>query len=95
MDKEREIYIGEKGLEHCSACKEPIEEFFPENVQRLFGMKTHPRFCACRRAEYKRKERECKEREHQQEVEKNIQFVFRSVLCGNGVLPMMMVLIRI
>ena len=47
MDQEREIYIGENGLEHCSACKEPTEEFFPENVQKLFGMKTHPRFCAC------------------------------------------------
>lgn len=29
---DREIYIGEDGLEHCSVCKEPIEEFFPENV---------------------------------------------------------------
>ena len=51
---DREIYIGENGLEHCSACKEPIEEFFPKNVQKLFGRKTHPRFCACRRAEYER-----------------------------------------
>ena len=76
MSKEREIYIGENGLEHCSACKEPIEEFLPENVQRLFGMKTHPRFCACRRAEYEREERERKEREHQQEVEKNTAICF-------------------
>ena len=73
---DREIYIGENGLEHCSACKEPIEEFFPEHVQAVFGMKTHPRFCACRRAEYEREERERKEREHQQEVEKNTAICF-------------------
>lgn len=76
MAREREIYIGENGLEHCSACKEPIEEFFPEHVQAVFGMKTHPRFCACRRAEYEREERERKEREHQQEVEKNTAICF-------------------
>lgn len=92
---DREIYIGENGLEHCSVCKEPIQEFFPENVQKLFEKKTHPRFCACRRSEHEREESERKEREHQQEVRRIPQFVFRSVLCGNGVLPMMMVLIRI
>ena len=25
MDKEREIYIGEDGLEHCPVCKEPLK----------------------------------------------------------------------
>ena len=76
MDKEREIYIGENGLEHCSVCKEPIEEFFPDNVQKLFGRKKHQRFCACRRAEHEREECERKEREHQQEVEKNTAICF-------------------
>ena len=60
MDKEREVYIGEDGLEYCLVCKEPLEVLLPENVQRMIQMKTHPRFCACRREQYEREERERK-----------------------------------
>ena len=76
MDKEREIYIGEDGLEYCQICKEPLEVLLPENVQRVIQMKTHPRFCACRRAQYEKEERERKEREHMYEVEKNTSVCF-------------------
>ena len=30
MEKEREVYIGEDGLEHCLVCGEPLVVFFPE-----------------------------------------------------------------
>ena len=43
----REIYIAENGLEYCTTCKEPLEEYFPEKVQAIFGMTKHPRQCAC------------------------------------------------
>lgn len=77
MDKEREIYIGEDGLEYCLVCNEPIEVALPEDIQRMLNRKTHPRFCACRREEYEREERERKEREHKYEVDKNTRVCFR------------------
>ncbi len=77
MDKEKEFFIGKDGLEYCAVCKEPIEAFFPEHVWQVFGMKKHPRFCACRRAEQEKEERERKEREHLYEVEKNTLVCFK------------------
>jgi len=71
MEKEREFYIGEDGLEHCSVCKEPLVVLFPERLQHVVGLKSHPRWCACQRAEFEGEERERKEREHLHEVEKN------------------------
>lgn len=76
MDTKREFYIGDDGLEHCPVCKEALEVLLPENFQRMFQMKSHPRFCACRRDEHEREERERKEREHLYEVEKNTSVCF-------------------
>lgn len=76
MDRERKFYIGEDGLEHCSVCNEPLEVLLPESFQRMFQMKSHPRFCACRRAEHEKEERERKVREHTHEVEKNTAVCF-------------------
>ena len=76
MDREREFYIGEDGLEYCSVCNEPMEGLLQENFQRMFQMKSHPRFCACRRAEHEKEERERKVREHTYEVEKNTTLCF-------------------
>lgn len=76
MEKEREFYIGEDGLEHCSVCNEPMEVLLPESFQRMFQMKSHPRFCACRRAEQEKEECERKVREHAHEVEKNTAVCF-------------------
>ena len=71
MENEREFYIGEDGLEHCSVCKEPLVVLFPERLQHVVGLKSHPRWCACQRAEFEGEERERKDREHLHEVEKN------------------------
>lgn len=76
MDTKREVYIGDDGLEHCPVCKEALEVLLPEDFQRMFQMKSHPRFCACRRAEHEKEERERKEREHLYEVEKNTSVCF-------------------
>ena len=76
MDKEREIYIGEDGLEHCSVCKEPLIVLFPERLQHVVGLKSHPRWCACQRAEFDSEEHERKDREHRHEVEKNTSVCF-------------------
>ena len=70
MDKDK-FYVGEDGLEYCAVCQEPVEKYLPENVQEVFHMKTHPRQCACVRAQMEKEKQERKEREHQQEVEKN------------------------
>ena len=66
----REIYIDKNGLEHCSKCKEPLEKLLPENVQVFFGMKKRSRQCACIREANAREEKERKEREHRQIVER-------------------------
>lgn len=76
MDREREFYIGEDGLEHCFVCNEPLEVLLPESFQRMFQMKSHPRQCACRREESEKEERERKVREHAHEVEKNTTVCF-------------------
>ena len=73
---DREIYIAENGLEYCTICKEPLEQFLPENVQAIFGMTKHPRQCACVRERNAREEKERKEREHKQTVESNISVCF-------------------
>jgi DNA replication protein DnaC len=73
---DREIYIAENGLEHCSVCKEPLEQLLPEKVQALFGMTKHPRQCACIRERNAREEKERKEREHRQKVESNTSVCF-------------------
>lgn len=73
---DREIYITENGLEHCVICNEPVEEYFPEKVQAIFGMKKHPRQCACVRERIAREEKERKEREHIQTVESNTSVCF-------------------
>ena len=75
MDKDK-FYIGEDGLEHCVVCQEPVEKKLPEHMQAVFGMKTHPRQCACMRAQIEKEKQERKEREHQQEVEKNTTICF-------------------
>ncbi len=75
MDKNK-FYIGEDGLEYCAVCQEPVEKELPEHVQAVFGMKTHPRQCACMRKQMEKEKRERKEREHQQEVEKNTAIYF-------------------
>lgn len=71
MEKEREFYIGEDGLEHCSVCKKLLVVLFPERLQHVVGLKSHPRWCDCQRVEFESEECERKEREHLQEVEKN------------------------
>ena len=76
MEKEREFYIGEDGLEHCLVCKEPLVVFFPERLQHVVGLKSHPRWCACQRVEFESEECERKEREHMHEVEKNTSVCF-------------------
>lgn len=76
MEKEREFYIGEDGLEHCLVCKEPLVVLFPERLQHVVGLKSHPRWCACQRAEFESEECERKEREHMHEVEKNTTVCF-------------------
>lgn len=76
MEKEREFYIGEDGLEHCSVCKEPLVVLFPERLQHVVGLKSHPRWYACQRAEFESEECERKKREHLHEVEKNIAVCF-------------------
>ena len=76
MEKEREFYIGEDGLEHCLVCDEPLVVVFPERLQHVVGLKSHSRWCACQRAEFAGKERERKEREHLREVEKNTAVCF-------------------
>ena len=73
---DNKFYIGEDGLEYCAVCQEPVEKYLPENVQEIFHMKTHPRQCACVRAQMEKEKRERKEREHQQEVEKNTAICF-------------------
>ena len=92
---DREIYIGENGLEHCSACKEPIEEFFPENVQKLFGKKHIQDFVLVE--EWSTKERNVSVRKGNisRRLRRIPSFVSQNGLCGNGVLPTMMVPIRI
>lgn len=75
MNKDK-VYIGEDGLEHCAVCREPMEKYLPENVQEVFHMKTHPRQCACVRAQMEKEKQERKEREHQQKVEKNTAVCF-------------------
>ena len=75
MDKDK-FYIGEDGLEYCAVCQEPMEKELPEHVQAVFGMKTHPRQCACVRTQMEKEKQERKEREHQQEVEKNTTICF-------------------
>ena len=75
MDKDK-FYIGEDGLEYCAVCQEPVEKYLSENVQKVFHMKTHPRQCACVRAQMEKEKQERKEREHQQEVEKNTAICF-------------------
>ena len=76
MDIEREVYIGEDGLEHCLVCKEPLVVLVPERLQHVVGLKSHPRWCACQRAELERNECEIKEFEHKREVEKNTSVCF-------------------
>ena len=56
MEKEREVYIGEDGLAHCLVCGEPLVVFFPERLQHVVGLKSHPRWCACQRALFKNEE---------------------------------------
>lgn len=75
MDNDK-FYIGEDGLEYCAACQEPVEKYFPESIQEVFHMKTHPRQCACVRVQMEKEKQERKEREHQQEIEKNIAICF-------------------
>ena len=72
----REIYIAENGLEYCTICKEPLEQFLPEKIQAIFGMTKHPRQCACVRERNAREEKERKEREHRQTVESNTSVCF-------------------
>ena len=76
MDKEREVYIGEDGLEYCLVCKEPLVVLVPERLQHVVGLKSHPRWCACQRAELQRNECEIKAFEHKREVEKNTSVCF-------------------
>lgn len=76
MEKEREFYIGEDGLEHCSVCKEALVMLVPERLQHIVGLKSHPRWCACQRAELQRNECEIKAFEHKREVEKNTSVCF-------------------
>ena len=57
MDKDR-FYIGEDGLEYCAVCQEPVEKYLPEHVQEVFHMKTHPRQCACMRAQMEKEKQE-------------------------------------
>ena len=59
MDKEK-FFIGEDGLEYCAVCQEPVEKYLPENVQEVFHMKTHPRQCACVRAQMEKEKQERK-----------------------------------
>lgn len=73
---DREIYIAENGLEYCTVCNEPLEQFLPENVQAIFGMTKHPRQCACIRERIDREAKERKEREHKQTVESNTSVCF-------------------
>lgn len=75
MNKEN-VYIGEDGLEHCSVCREATERGVPEHVQMIFGMKKHPRQCACVRERMEKEIRDRKVREHQREVEKNTAICF-------------------
>ena len=75
MDKDK-FYIGEDGLEHCAVCQESVEKYLREHVQEIFHMKTHPRQCACVRAQMEKEKQERKEREHLQEVEKNTTICF-------------------
>ena len=75
MDKDK-FYMGEDGLEYCAVCQEPMEKELPKHVQEIFHMKTHPRQCACVRAQMEKEKQERKEREHQQEVEKNTAICF-------------------
>ena len=75
MDKEK-FFIGEDGLEYCEVCREPVERYIPKYAQDLFGMKTHPRQCACVRMRMEKERQERKEQEHRQEVEKNIKICF-------------------
>ena len=75
MEKDK-FYISEDGLKYCAVCQEPVEKELPEHVQEIFHMKTHPRQCACVRAQMEKEKQERKEREHQQEVEKNTTICF-------------------
>ena len=70
------FYIGEDGLEYCAVCREPVERYIPEFAQDLFGMKTHPRQCACVRTRLEKEKQERKEWEHRQVVEKNTVICF-------------------
>ena len=66
----KEIYVDKNGLKRCSKCKEPLEKLLPENVQVFFGMTKRSRQCACIREANAREEKERKEREHRQIVER-------------------------
>ena len=85
----REIYIGEDGLDYCTTCEEPVEVLLPQNVQRYLNMKTHPRQCACVRERNAREEKPCDESRHQSG------YVLKNARCESGILQTTMERIRI
>lgn len=69
MMNEKSTFLGEDGLIYCSVCKESKEAFYPSYF--LFGLKKHPRQCACDRKEREEMERYFREKERKQLIERN------------------------
>lgn len=69
MMNEKSTFLGEDGLIYCSVCKESKEAFYPSDF--LFGLKKHPRQCACDRKEREEMERHFREKERKQLIERN------------------------